>query len=373
MPCHQRCQSMLVGGSRPVDACALPQLVQRLEVLQGDVGRDPEVDEAGDLVHADRREPVHPGRAGIHRPEEAARLVVPLEGVLQDAFALLFAQLVQVERAAARLVSRAPLERRERPGVPLEQVHRAPQVFDERLSNQRLDLPLIPPDQRVQHQRHPTLARVPRLAPCLSVQCQLGTEFLDALPQQVGQHARTNESCLTIGLGTPRRGQPDGQLRLHRARQCAHRYHAAIYPRELHCLAPPQPSHHVDVARHDRLVVAVRLRPQHEVVRLPPRRERHPSASPRDAVHHCPLLGDARGMMQRQHDAAAAHVHPVRDGSHRSARHCRVGIDAAEGVEVALRASTLPRIRAHPRSARHRAAAGTGRCRPIRRWRSRTG
>ena len=133
MPCHERGEAMLVGRRRALQRCPLPQLIEWLEVSERDVGRHAEVDQAGDLVHADGREPVHPRRARIHRAEKSAGFVVALERVLQDALALLVGQRVQVERPAARVVARASLEGGEGPGVALEQVHRTAQVLDERL------------------------------------------------------------------------------------------------------------------------------------------------------------------------------------------------------------------------------------------------
>ena len=77
---HQRGQSMLVRSRRTLEAGALAQLVRALEVRQCRVGRHAEVDEAGDLVHP---QPGRLSRCTSPRCEEAARLIDPLESVLQ--------------------------------------------------------------------------------------------------------------------------------------------------------------------------------------------------------------------------------------------------------------------------------------------------
>jgi len=244
-------------------------------MCQRDVGGHPEVDQAGDLVHSDGRETVYLGSARVHRAEESARFVVPLEGVCEDAIALRLGKLVQVEGPATRVVARTPLECRERPRVALEQIHGAAQVLGKWLLYERLHFCLVVPEEGVQHQRYAALAGMTRLPPSLSVERELGAKFLDALAQQVGQDSRTKKPSLSIRLRSAGGRKPYRQFRLYRSRQGTHGYQATIHARQFNRFATPQPTHDVDTARHDCLVVGVGLRPQNEVVRLPPRGECH--------------------------------------------------------------------------------------------------
>ena len=62
-----------------------------------------------------------------------------------------------------------------------------------------------------------------------------------------------------------------------------------------------------------------------------------PDPALREVVHQRPLFGDADRVVQRQDDAAGADLHPLGDGGDRGAGDGRVGVQPAEGVEVALR------------------------------------
>src|SRR5580704_8457940 len=74
----------------------LAQDIQLVEGIEYDVGVDAEVNQAGDLVHADGLQTRDKGRACLRRADEGTGLEVPLESVSENLFALSGSQVGEV-------------------------------------------------------------------------------------------------------------------------------------------------------------------------------------------------------------------------------------------------------------------------------------
>ena len=61
------------------------------------------------------------------------------------------------------------------------------------------------------------------------------------------------------------------------------------------------------------------------------------NASVRKVIHQRPILRDAHRAMQREHEAAGANLHVLRDHGQCGAQHRGIGIESTKGLEVPLR------------------------------------
>ncbi len=298
---------------------------QQVEAVHRRVVGHAEIDQQRDLVDADRGQPIDLLAARLDRAEQRARVEVALEGVVEQRLHVLVAEAprLHLDPVRARHVRHQP--------------HRALQVLAEGLAHRGQHGFARPSGERMKHERDVSLGAV-RLAPARrAVEIDLAREILGALPEQVRQQVRADRSRQAEGLGIARRGQPDRQLRLHRAREDAHVDRAAVHAGHRHGLAPPEPADPIDVLDHRLLARIVPTGREHEVARLPARGERDADAAARQVVHDGPFLGDTNRMVQRQDDAARPHMDALGDGGDGRARHRRVRVQPAEGVEMPLR------------------------------------
>ena len=190
---HQRGQRV-VGRGDPRRQRQSAQFVQVGQVFEHHSRIDAEVDQAGDVVDADGLDRVDHRQTALGRTEQAAALVVALERMLEQRVHLVLGQTAQVNRTRRGVHALAALEGRERPGVLLDQVQRAAQILDQRLSHLGAHLRGIGSDEAVQHQRHVTFASVAGIVPGLAVRAELVAQLADGLAQQVGQHVSADAS-----------------------------------------------------------------------------------------------------------------------------------------------------------------------------------
>ena len=313
-------------------------LGQRSKAGQHVFPRNAIVDQAGDLVHADALELFCPRDGIVDRAEQAAVVEVPLEGEIQDGIQFLGLKPVKLQVKGV-VHAFGPLERREGPGVLLDQPCGGTQIG---LHRPARDLARVIPAVAqigVQHQRDGKTRRiVPRLAQRGMVQRDLLGNLVDRLAQKVRQHVAALGTRLLPGLGVARRGHPDRQFPGHRAGLRHDLVHLAVGAGEPDRLSAPQPAQLVDVLRHGGFVVRRRiLGAQDEVVRLPAAGNGQSRAPVRQVVDDRPFLGNAGGMVQRCHNRTRAHPDVARDGGHGSAGHRRVRIGPAKGMEMPFR------------------------------------
>ena len=191
----------------------------------------------------------------------------------------------------------------------------------------------------MEHQRHGVVGRIAsRLGECLAIDRNLLADLGDRLAEQVGEHVGADPGCLTIRLGIAGGRDPYGKLSADRSRLGDDAHLFAVRRCELDRLAAPEATHGFDIAEHRRLVVGRRiLRPQQKVLRHPTRGECHTRAAIAEVVDHRPFLDDARRVMQRQHTASGADIEIFRDRGNGRTGDGRIGIGAAESVEMPFR------------------------------------
>jgi hypothetical protein len=294
-----------------------------------------EVDQAGELVDLDRAQALDQVAAALGRAEQAAGLEVALEREVEHRVELLRRQVVHRELAV--VAGGRLLERGERPRGGLDQADRAAQVRLHRRAHLLAHRVVVVADERVQHQRRVAFARVAGVAPGGAVERDLLPHLLDRLAEQVREDREPVGAGHAERLGVAGGGHPHRQLGLHRPRQDRQLDVVAQRAGERHRLAAPQLPHGLDLAEHQVLAVGEVLRREHEVVRLPARRERDADATVREVVDDRPLLGDPDRAVQRRDDAAGADPQPLGDRGDGRAHHRRVRVQPAEVVEVALR------------------------------------
>ncbi|CAM3196892.1 Uncharacterised protein [Burkholderia gladioli] len=285
---------------------------------------DAEIDEAADLVHADRDQPGDDPRAGFGIADQRAGAHVALVGGRQQVGLVLGLQLaVDLHAERARHVA--------------EQPHRGLQVGQERLAGLASRGLAIRPDEGMQQHGDARGARIVAvLGQRLAVQGDIAGQFLEALPHQVGQDARAEFGRLAIGIGIADHGHPDRQLLAPRQRVDAGGERLARAVGQLQRLAGPQLADLVEPLEGQLAVAAEGFGREHEIVRVPARGDRDADPAARQVVDHRPFLGHAHRMMQRQHHAAGAQLDMARLARQRGGQHRGIRREPAEGVEMAL-------------------------------------
>ena len=266
------------------------------------------------------------------RAEQPARRQVPLGCHLEQLVHLLGRQ--RLEQVIGVLAPTG--ERRERRGDVTQQADRGAEVRLHRLARRLPCCIGVAVEVRVHHQRDAAVARMAGLAPRGAVALEVLGELLDRLAEQVREHVDAQRPGALERRRRPGRREPHRELGLHGARQRVDLDRVAVVPGQAHRLATPEALHGVDPLRQILLGRRVGARVEHEVVGLPAGCERDADTAARDVVDHRPLLGDPDGRVQREHDAAGADRHVLRDRGERGAGHARVRIGTAERVEVAL-------------------------------------
>ena len=320
----------LLGG-----AAALPHAVEVAQPVEDGVGVDAEIDQAGDLVHADGAEAVGHFQAHVGRAEQAAGAKVALEGVVHNSLHL---GLGQVAVFGWGHTAVAPAgEGRAVPASLADEVGRGAQVFQKRPAHPGLHRFQVGTDESVQHQGDVAGAGVASLKPRLPVGNDLLGQLLGGLAEQVRQQVSAHPPGRPERLDATGGGQPQGQVAVDRNGVDADVDVGAGAADGSHRLTAPQPPDGVDAAQHDVTAILEVVRHQGEIVSVPARGERQADAPPRQVVHHRPLFGDADGIVQRQDHAAGADLHALGDGGQGGARQGRVRVEAAERVKVPLR------------------------------------
>ena len=164
----------------------------------------------------------------------------------------------------------------------------------------------------------------------------LGLEIIGILAQQVGEHVDPEPRRLER-LGAPGAGQPDGQRGLEREREGAHRRRLPGAVGVSHRFPAPQRLDLLDRRGGHGPAVGVRVLPQHEVVHVPARGERHPGAALGNLVDYRPLFRDAGRMVQWRDDASRADANPLGHRGDGGARYGRIRIQAAELMKMTFR------------------------------------
>ena len=233
---------------------------------------------------------------------------------------------------------RAPLhEGREAPGRLLDQVHRAAQIRFHGFPHHRTHGVFVFADKRVKHERYMPLPCMASPLPGGAIQSQLVGQLVGGLSEQVRQQVTAHFPGLLESFGVARRRQPDGKLSLDRARQRLNRHRFTDRARECNGLATPEPPDHVDIAHHVSFAVGKSLGCNDKVVGLPAGGKRNADPALGNIVNKRPLFCHAYRVVQRQHTASCANFHARGDCGDGCAGDGRVGIQAAKGVEVALR------------------------------------
>ncbi|NKA55407.1 hypothetical protein GO279_04175 [Ralstonia solanacearum] len=323
---HQR---IALGGTVVHRRRRLEGLLQKRELVepaQDRVGVDAEIDEAADLIHADRLQPLHEGPARGRAADQRAVLHVALVRHRQQVVAVVLA-----ERAHVRLQAQAV-------DHVLEQAHRRPQVVDKRRTGNGARLGGILADKGVQqHADTAALHAVAVLDQGLAVQREVALKRLDGLSHQVGEDARADLASAAVGIRIPHDGDPDRQLRLPGHREQLDLDLPGRTVPHPQGLAPPERLDLLDALEHQLAMAAERLRREHEVVRMPAGRAGDARPALREVVHHRPLFSDPHRMVQRQHDAARAQLDARCFARQRGAQHRRIGREPAERMEMPLR------------------------------------
>ncbi|MEZ5766853.1 MAG: hypothetical protein R3D80_03765 [Paracoccaceae bacterium] len=147
------------GAGNDVGIDRAHHLGERPEPGEQGVDVDPVVDQAGDLGDADLLDLRHPGERVVDGAEQAAIVEVALESEVEDLFELAWRQdaEVELERVFHPL---GFLERREGPGVLLDQRRRRPQVILHRLASDLAGVVAAVRQEGVQHQGDLEMRRV---------------------------------------------------------------------------------------------------------------------------------------------------------------------------------------------------------------------
>ena len=303
-------------------AAQAAQRVQVRQVAEHRVHRNAEVDQAGQLIHAERLELGHERGAGFGGAKKAAGFEVALEGEL--------GQLVEV--FGREVVDVQPFGGSHRG----KQTDSALEVVLQRLVHCLAHEGRVVGDEAVQHEGDTALPCVAMVAPGLAVDGNALRQLFDRLTQQVGQHAGTDLTRTAEGLGRPTRRDEDGQLGLHRARARQHVHRLAVTARQHTLFTAPQRTHGLDALEHQVVAVGVGLGRNGKVLGLPARCERNADTAFGEVVDQRPLFGHTHRVVQGQHHAAGSDLHVLGVHGQRTGGHCRAGVHATEDVEVAL-------------------------------------
>ncbi len=300
------------------------ELGERGETLEDGFLADAKVDQAGDLVDPDAAQPLDHVEAAARVAEQGAGLEIAVESDGEEVLAIGVAHR-RVERQA------------EAPRQVGEQAERRAEVFGERPADRRPHRFPVGADEGVEHEGDPPRLGVVAVGGArLTVGLHPRGDLLDGLAEQVGEDVRPQAPGARERLVTTGGGDPDGDLRLQRPRQDAHLDLPPAAAADRHGLAPPEPPHGLDAAVHDLLAVGVVLGAEGEVVGVPAGGEGDADAPVRQVVDDRPLLGDAQRVVQGQNHAPGADVDVLGQRRQGRAGDRRIGIEAAEGMEVAL-------------------------------------
>src|SRR5262249_15001032 len=132
-------------------------------------------------------------------------------------------------------------------------------------------------------------------------------------------------------------GQPDRQLWLDRTGENFDLDCIAGAALEGARLASPELTDDFNLAQHHFFAVAILLRREDKIVRMPSRSERDADATPREIIDYRPFFGDADRVVQREYDTSGPDLDTLCDGGNRSARHGWVGVETTKGMKVTLR------------------------------------
>lgn len=186
-------------------------------------------------------------------------------------------------------------------------------------------------EERVHHDRDPAKRRiVSGRRPRLAVARHLGLQPVGILIEQMGQEIGPGTAGPLERPRVARRRDPDGKLRLHRARVDPDLDALSGTARRLDRVTAPEAAHHVERLEHRVVAPLVAIRRHREVVRVPARRHRDTDPAARQVVDKRPVFGDAKRMVQRQDDAAGHQPHAAGLARQRRLQHRRVRIQPAE-------------------------------------------
>ena len=184
-----------------------------------------------------------------------------------------------------------------------------------------------------------------------------------ALAQQVGEEVGAQLARQPEGLGVAGGGEPDGQLRLHRPRQDAHLDLLPVAARDARRASPRQSRRTVSMPleHHVACASAKFSGARTKSFGVPAGGERDARPGRRERLSTTDHSSATRiGWCSGSTTLPARMPHALGDGGDRRAGHRRVGVEAAEGVEVALRRPDRREAVAVGEAARPPAAAGTG-------------
>ena len=326
-----RCQFLYAIG-------AAQHFGEGFQTLQHHMRRDAVVDQTGHLIHADAFEVFDPRHGVLNGAEQAGVLEIALKGKIEDRFKFLGAEAAQIHLEGV-VDALGFLERREGPGVLLDEPRSRAQVVFHRLARHLAGGLAGVSQIGVQHERDGEIGRImPRLAQCRVIERDFVAHLINALSQQVREHIGPHTPRLAPSIRVARRGDPDGKLIRNRARLCYHRMEAAILARKPHLFAAPQFAHGLKRFEQRGFVGRRRvLWPQDKVIRLPARGKPDARAPTGEVVDHRPFLGNAGRVVERGHTRARAHTDVAGHSGDSSARDRRVRVGATKGVEMPLR------------------------------------
>ena len=180
------------------------------------------------------------------------------------------------------------------------------------------------------------IAGVAGCTPCIPIDGQFLRQFVHRLAEQMSQNSGPEGAGRPESIRRAGGGEPHRQTRLQRPRQGSHRESLFARTCELDILATPEALDLVYGIEHHCLAAKISRR-QHEVARLPAGRESNAHAAVRQVVHHRPLLGNARRVMQGTNHAAGTQADALGYHCQRGGGLSGIRVEAAELMEMPLR------------------------------------
>ena len=272
--------------------------MQRLEHA---CGRRTEIEQGGDLIHADRLEALHERQTRLRRADQAARGRESLIQKIDE-----FGAVIGCECREVHLLSPALRESLQQADVVID-------VRAERRARLFTDRRFVVTDKGMDHHAHLPRRRIESgRRTRRSIAHDLRGEGVHVLIEQVREQVRARRAGAFERIRIRRRRDPHRAFRLHRTRQRTDAHLLSEPVRTDERFAAPEGAHGVERAIQVRLPIDVVRRRKREVVRVPPRGQRDARPAVRQRVDDRPVLDEAHRMMQWGDDTAGLQAHVLR-------------------------------------------------------------